>query len=356
MYQEVDVFDMHAHVTVPPSANTILLNMLATNTAMASPLSGGGGMAPYGALASADEFRAAAQGHVEYIDARQIDVQVIGPRPFMMMGWMPGHILAAWTRYVNDMIHQQCQLFPGRFLAACQLPQDARAPDLGHCLPELHRCVDEHGIVAVYVSPDPDGQRTTPGMHDPYWYPLYEECEASGLPLIVHGTNSRDPRYAVVPHNYQLGFVTEQYLAGQFLGHGPVFDRFPGLKVMICHCGGALDRFIPGDFHLPQRDLSENLFYDTCGYDLTFLEAAIRQRGARRMCFGTEAPGSGKAVRPETGRSSDDLVPVIAAMDWLSEDDKRSIFHDRPLSLCPQFAAAASGTGSAPSGAPSGGD
>jgi len=31
----------------------------------------------------------------------------------------------------------------------------------------------------------------------------------------------------VVPHNYQLGFLTEQYLAGQFLAHGDVFSRFP---------------------------------------------------------------------------------------------------------------------------------
>ena len=26
--------------------------------------------------------------HVQYMDERNIDVQVIGPRPFMMLGWM----------------------------------------------------------------------------------------------------------------------------------------------------------------------------------------------------------------------------------------------------------------------------
>jgi hypothetical protein len=28
--------------------------------------------------------------------------------------------------------------------------------------------------VAAYASPDPAGPRTTPGMHEPYWYPLHE--------------------------------------------------------------------------------------------------------------------------------------------------------------------------------------
>jgi hypothetical protein len=32
--------------------------------------------------------------------------------------------------------------------------------------------VGEYGFVAAYVSPDPAGRRSTPGMHEAYWYPL----------------------------------------------------------------------------------------------------------------------------------------------------------------------------------------
>ena len=39
------------------------------------------------------------------------------------------------------------------------------------------------------------------------------------------------------------------------ISHGDVFARFPELKVIICHCGGALDRFVPTDHHLAQKDL-----------------------------------------------------------------------------------------------------
>jgi predicted TIM-barrel fold metal-dependent hydrolase len=324
LYGTTRVFDIHGHVSVPPAALSRLATMLGSNTPMTHDLSKGLGVRG----AALDDFRASAADHVSYLDDRSIDVQVIGPRPYLMLGWMQDHLLPAWTRYVNDMIHQQCQFYPDRFLGACQLPQISDAADLSGCLSELDRCVRDLGFVAAYVSPDPGGRRSTPGMHEPYWHSLYARCQELQVPLIVHGTNSLDPRYRVVPHNYQLGFVTEQYLAGQFLSHGDVFDRFPELKIIICHCGGALNRFVASDPHLSQKDLSRNLYYDTCAYDLNFLEAAIKQRGVDQMLFGTEAPGSGGAVRPETGRPGDDLVPVIAAMSFLTEADKLKIFSD----------------------------
>jgi predicted TIM-barrel fold metal-dependent hydrolase len=334
MYQTTKVLDVHGHVSVPPSSNAFLTLVLGSNTPMPSPLSVPGARA----TATEEEYRKAAAGHVSYMDERNIDVQIIGPRPFMMLGWMEPHLLPAWTRYVNDTIHQQVSWYPNRFLGAAQLPQISSAQDLSNCIDELNRCVQEYGFIAAYVSPDPGGKRTTPGMHEPYWYPLYERAQELGIPLIVHGTNALDPRYRVVPHNYQLSFVTEQYLAGQFLSHSDVFERYPELKVVICHCGGALNRFIPTDEHIAQKDLSRNLYYDTCAYDTLFLEAGIKQRGVNQILFGTEAPGSGRAVRPETGKTSDDLIPVISGYEFLTEEDKIAIFNSNPAKVFPAMA------------------
>jgi predicted TIM-barrel fold metal-dependent hydrolase len=335
MYDGFPVLDVHGHVSPPQAAMALPTYMMGSNRPLVSTI----GQADQGRRGvPVEEYRAAAEQHVKIMDERDIDVQVIGPRPFLVMGWMEPHLIPSWVSFVNDMINQQVGFFPDRFLGACQLPQVSDAPDLSNCIPELDRCVQELGFVAAYASPDPGGRRTTPGMHEPYWYPLYARCQELGVPIIVHGTNSLDPRFRVVPENYQLGFLTEQYLAGQFLSHGDVFDRYPELKVIICHCGGALDRWIPTDPHLAQRDLSDNLFYDTCAYDLVFLEAAIKQRGVGRLCFGTEAPGSGRAVRPETGLTSDNLVPVIDAFEFLTSEDKKTIFHDNPLRLFPAMA------------------
>jgi predicted TIM-barrel fold metal-dependent hydrolase len=331
MYNGVKVLDVHGHVSAPGgNAAGLVGSMLASNTPMRRLASGIPGFGD-------DEFRASGKRHADLMDDRKIDVQIIGPRPFLMMGWMQPHLLPSWTRFVNDAIAKQCSLYPDRFLGAAQLPQNSAAPDLSHCLPELERAHKELGFVATYLSPDPAGQRTTPGMHEPYWYPVYEYCQKNGLPIIVHGTNSHDPRIGIIPQNYQIGFAVEQYIATQLLSHGDVFERYPELKVVVCHCGGALDRFIKTDHHLSQRDLSKNLFFDTNALDLNFLEAAIKQRGVSQTCFGTEVPGSGAAVRPETGRPGDDLVPIISGFDFLTEDDKLSIFNRNPLKVFPAF-------------------
>jgi 4-oxalmesaconate hydratase len=51
------------------------------------------------------------------------------------------------------------------------------------------------------------------------------------------------------------------------------------------------------------------------------------------MLFGTEAPGSGGSPRPDTGRPSDDLFPVIDSLEFLSHEDKLKIFHKNPLKV-----------------------
>jgi predicted TIM-barrel fold metal-dependent hydrolase len=349
MYKGVKVLDVHGHVSSPEATSNYLMLMMAANTAFPNPLAPGGRATPG---LSPDDFKKASQRHIDYMDARNIDVQIIGPRPFRVMGFMEEHLTPAWSRFVNDCIHTQCQDFPDRFIGAAQLPQLSNAPDTTHVLGELERCVKDLGFIATYASPDPGGRRTTPGMWEPYWNPLYAKCQELGIPIIVHGTNALDRRFRVVPHNYQLGFYTEQYLATQFLSHGDVFDRYPELRIIICHCGGGLDRFHKTDPHLGQKDLSRNLFFDTCAYDSIFLEAAIKQRGVDRIVFGTEAPGSGRHVIPETGRSGDDLVPVLDSFSFLSDADRIAIVNGNPKKVIPALAKWDSATASQPAAVP----
>lgn len=338
MYEGLKVLDVHSHVSAPMGGvGQFSMFLQATNGVLPSPIGQPAAAAQFGL--GDEDFARSVAAHLAYIDERQIDAQVLGPRPFLMQGWMQPHLLPAWTRFVNDTIAKQCAMHPDRFIGAAQLPQDVHAPDATHLLDELHRCRREYDFAAVYVSPDPEGRRNGPGLNERWWDPLYEVCEAEQLPIIVHGTNCLDPRFRHVPHNYQLGFVVEQYLATQILSHGDVFDRFPGLKVIVCHCGGALDRFIPTDPHLSQKDLSNNLFFDTCAHDVHFLECAFKQRGVGRMVFGTEAPGSGRAPRPEgPGITGDDLVPVIGSFEFLSAQDKADVFHHNPAKLFPRLA------------------
>ena len=67
------------------------------------------------------------------------------------------------------------------------------------------------------------------------------------------------------------------------------------------------------------------------------MEAAIKQRTVAQTVFGSEAPGSGGAIRPETGRSGDYLIEEIEKFDFLSEDERVDIFNRNPSKVVPAF-------------------
>ena len=88
--------------------------------------------------------------------------------------------------------------------------------------------------------------------------------------------------------------------------------------------------------HRPGVPVHQNLLFDTCAYDGDFMATAIKQRGVYRMLFGTEAPGSGTStLNPATNRPSDDLVPVIELMDFLTTEDKVKILRENAIRVFP---------------------
>jgi len=340
MYDGVKVIDSHGHMSTPPEFRAFAYNMVSLRS-------------PLGKLVmSAELQQPALDRHLRMLDLRDIDVQMISPRPVAMMHWERPYLVHSWTETTNEVIHQQCELYPDRFVGVAQLPQTP-FEDTSHCLAEFERCVNEWGFVAAELNPDPGGDRTTPGMNDPYWFPLYEKSEQLNAPLIIHPSISRDPRIDIIPSSYQYNNLTEETLAMLLLQHSDVFQRFPGLRIVCCHCGGALNRIIEdgapsgeqggGSAGMPttsiareRHDVSANLFVDSCAYEPNFLRAAIKQYGVDRMVFGTEAPGSGTSIlNPETNKPSDDLIPVLDSIEFLSTADKRAILHDNLLRVFP---------------------
>ncbi|HEY3118192.1 MAG TPA: amidohydrolase family protein [Chloroflexota bacterium] len=356
MFKGTPVLDVHGHVSAPAAARNWIVGGLTSGYVGPSPLRGGdmgyGGGGPMGGRGpnplSDEAFMTENQRHVDYMTERNIDVQVIGPRPFTMMGWMPRHLLPRWCEFSNDTIHKQCVNFPDKFLGASILPQIAEAPDLSNCVPEFEKNVKEYGFVAAYLSPDPAGRHDSPGMNTSYWDPIYAKCQEFDVPVFIHGTNCLDPRISHIPGNYQIGFVVETFLASRILAYGDQFKRFPNLRICIAHGGGALDRFVNSSNHRIPRgaDIKNNLFFDTCVYDQDYLELTIKQWGVENICFGTEAPGSGGAVRKEgdhpsnagLGTTSDNLLPVLDVLSSLSEADKIKIINTNPARVFPGFA------------------
>jgi hypothetical protein len=77
------------------------------------------------------------------------------------------------------------------------------------------------------------------------------------------------------------------------------------------------------------EDLEQSLsrlWFDTVVHTREALELLFRVCGTDRCLFGAQRPGAASARDPATGRWGDDLRPLIDAIEWLSEDDRRRIF------------------------------
>jgi 4-oxalmesaconate hydratase len=324
------IIDSHAHIVMPDAAYRFMASLVSSR---ANPIEGG-------AIPSDDILRPITERHIQNMDKVGTDMQLISPRPYAQMHSIkPAKVTEIWTRYVNDMIHRQCEYFPDRLRGVAGLPQ-FRAESPKNCIPELVRCVKDLGFVGCLLNPDPtEGEEAPPpGLGDEFWYPLYEKLCELDVPALIHSASCCDAR-----ESYTLKFINEESIAVITLLESKVFEKFPTLKIIVSHGGGAipyhmgrfrawhLRRKRPGTFD----DLMRKLHYDTCNYSKEGLEFLFKVIGPDNCLFGTERPGTGSVRDPATGRDFDDLKGVIESIDFLTEADRRKIFEENSRRLHP---------------------
>ncbi len=324
------IIDSHAHVVVPPESYKYMAELVASraNPAAAPKLSD-------------EAVRTAGQSIVDIMDKVGTDIQFLSPRPYMQMHSVkPAKVTALWTQHMNDLVHRTVQMFPTRFRGVAGLPQ-YRDESPGNCLAELEFRVKEQGFIGCLLNPDPtegDGA-PPPGLGDPFWYPLYEKLCALDIPALVHSAGSCQPR-----ESYTLKFINEESIAIVSLMQSTVFEKFPALKLIVPHGGGAIPYHM-GRFRAWSvrkggaffDDQLKRLHFDTTTYDQDALELLFKVVGADRVLFATENPGTGSAIDPRTGRAYDDLKPVIEAIPFLTEQDRRNVFECNCTKLYSRF-------------------
>jgi predicted TIM-barrel fold metal-dependent hydrolase len=360
MFENHSVIDVHGHMSSPPTVRAYAFNLSLVGNVDDK-------------LSLTDEqVTPAMERHLKMLDARNVDVQLLSARPIAMMHYENPRIVRAWTQTTNELIAQQVRLRPDRFIGVAQLPQNV-AIDTSNCIEELELRA-EQGFVAATVNPDPGADRRAPGLNDAYWHPLYKRAEALEMTLIIHPSVTHDPRLEPIASAYQYNSLTEETLATLLLESTDVFALYPRLRVLVCHCGGALHRlvhkgnpadavahakgaqnlyqdtgeFAGGQVGMPvvagkkmRLDVSNNLFFDTCAYDMHFLAAAIRQRGVHRMAFGTEVPGtSSDVLHPVLKKPVDDVLAILQSLEFLDSNDIRAMTYHNPLRMFPRLESA----------------
>jgi len=269
---------------------------------------------------------------------RGTDLTIFSPRA----GGMGHHIgdesmSQAWSRNCNDLIRRVCDLFPNNFAPVCQLPQSPGAPPK-NSIPELVRCVEEMGFIGCNLNPDPSGGHwTDPPLTDEWWYPMFEKLEELQVPAMIHVSQSCNPNF----HFTGAHYINADTAAFMQLLQSDLFERFPKLKLIIPHGGGAVPyhwgRYrglaIGLDKPEPAQLMEGNLYFDTCVYHQPGINLLGDVVPVDNILFASELHGAVRCKDPDTGEWFDDTKRYIDAHPNLSADDREKIFYKNALSV-----------------------
>jgi 4-oxalmesaconate hydratase len=314
------IIDCHGHyTTTPPAHRKFREAQLA------------GDPEPPPAQIGDDEIREGIEANqLKLLRERGGDLMLFSPQASTMEHHVPDPATArAWARACNDLVHRVVQLFPGHFAGVCQLPQTPLG-SLDDSITELRRCVEELGFVGCNLNPDPSGGHwTSPPLTDEHWFPLYEAMVDLDVPAMIHVSASCNANFHALGAHY-LNADTTAFM--QFV-EGDLFARFPTLRFVIPHGGGAVPyhwgRYRGLADRLGRPPLGEhvmqNVWFDTCVYHHAGIDLLLRVIDVDNVLFASELLGAVRGVDPETGFNWDDTKRYIDALG-LPEEDKDKVF------------------------------
>jgi 4-oxalmesaconate hydratase len=273
---------------------------------------------------------------------RGTDLTIFSPRA----GGMGHHIGTEemshqWSRICNDLIKRICDLYPNNFAPVCQLPQSPGCSP-SNSIPELVRCVKELGFIGCNLNPDPSGGYwTDPPLTDPWWFDLFEKLVELDVPAMIHVSHSCNPNFHFTGAHYINGDTT----AFMQLLTSNLFERLPGLRLIIPHGGGAVPfhwgryRGLAIDMKRkePKELMADGLYFDTCVYHEPGMNLLTDVIPVDNILFASEMHGAVRCVDPLTGHYFDDTRRYIDANPRISEQDKEKIFYKNTLKVFPRL-------------------
>jgi 4-oxalmesaconate hydratase len=323
------IIDCHGHYTTVPEAHKRFRQQQLA------------GERPEPAQISDDEIRTTIEANqLRVMQERGIDLTIFSPQASAMEHHVPdAGVAVAWARACNDLVHRVAELFPDRFAGVCQLPQTPEG-NIDACVAELRRCVEELGFVGCNLNPDPSGGHwTSPPLTDEHWFPLHDALVDLDVPAMIHVSQSCNP----AAHTLGAHYLNADTSAFMQLLLGDLFERYPTLRFVIPHGGGAVP-YHWGRYHglaarldrPPPEALLRNVFFDTCVYHQPGIDLLGRVIPVDNVLFASEMLGAVRGTNPDTGSGWDDTKRYVDALD-LSDEDRRKIFESNARRVYPRL-------------------
>jgi aminocarboxymuconate-semialdehyde decarboxylase len=234
------------------------------------------------------------------------------------------------ARMVNDSFAKIIAEHSDHFTALATLPLN----DPQASVVELERAFDGLGFRGVTVFSNINGT----SLSDQSFWPLYEKANDLNAVFYIHpsfpvGVEAMT-EYWLMP---LVGFTFDTTLAAAKLVFSGVAERFPRIRWVLAHLGGAIpflaERLDRGYYafqdcreHVdkPPSEYLKNFYYDSVNFDLKALQLAIDFAGAGHLVAGSDYPH-------QIG-SLEKMVDSIEKLD-ISAKDKEAIYGANAIRL-----------------------
>lgn len=245
-----------------------------------------------------------AEGRLRDMDKFGIDMQVLSLTTPGCEQFSPADG-TAWSKKTNNELSQAVKRYPDRFIGLAALaPQSpAEAAD------ELERAVKELGLKGVRIN----SHIGDTYLDDEKYWVIFEKAEKLGVPIYLHPTAPSPSilkpyaEYGFALAGPALGFAAEVALHVMRLIYSGVFDKYPGLKIVLGHLGEGLIFWIsrldfactkawmepikPKIGKLPSQYIRDNFVISTSGmFAVPAFMSVFLEIGADRLMFAVDYP------------------------------------------------------------------
>ena len=229
------------------------------------------------------------------IDQAHVDMQVL-------TFTAPGTLIetkarsATLAQLANDCLAAIKERRSDRFTALATLPLN----DPAASVLEFERATGDLGFKGVMLFSNANGMP----LYGSQLWPIYERANDTGAVLYIHPTYpvgvEAMTEYWLMP---LVGFLFDTTLAAAGLVYSGVVERFPAIKWVLGHLGGAVpymaERFDRGyeafpdcraHIDKPPSEYLRQFYYDTVNFDPAALRLAIEFAGVDHILAGSDYP------------------------------------------------------------------
>ena len=266
-----------------------------------------GGSAPAGPMSGSLDI----EGKLKVMEEAGVDMAVIHMASLNLLG-------LEFCAAMNNGNARVAREYPGKLVPLAHVPLES-SPAV---MKELDRAINELGLRGVALETSSDKYT----LGSPALTPLFEKINSLGVPVVIHPGNFRmvaggSPASVMdAMNNINMATMVEEEnakAATEILGG--VLPKFPELKVLLPHHGGAMPlllgrmmfHFLPEGFVLPDQyktairgrrirkelgldekfmELFGKMYFDTAGFMgwMPITQATLLTVKPQRMVFGTD--------------------------------------------------------------------